>query len=143
MGMTYHGPYADLIDSDDHEGYSARKLPDSRLTSGWTYENREFLGYVAKCACGWTGATLHPPTEEGENAADDEWDHGHLQPLIDEAKRSWHRWADRTGGALTDIANMVRDQQFSHASRALGRLIEQLQTRQRVVEELADGQDRR
>ena len=85
---------------------------------------------------------MHPPTEEGREAADDEWDREHLQPLIHEAKRAWHRWADRTGGAVQDVANLVRDRQFSQASRALARLIEELQTRQRVVDELAEGRDR-
>ncbi|NKE62943.1 hypothetical protein FXN61_41975 [Lentzea sp. PSKA42] len=142
MGITYDGPYADLIDSYGHEGYAARKLPGGQLTSIWNYQNREFLGYVAKCECGWTGSTLHPPTEEGREAAHDEWDHEHLQPLINEAKRAWHRWADRAGGDLKDVANLVRDQQFGHAASLLSRLIEQLETRQRVVTELAEGRDR-
>lgn len=141
MGIVYCGPYADLIDSYSHEGYAARKLPGGQLTSIWNYQNREFLGYVAKCECGWTGSTLHEPTEDGRDAAGDEWDSDHLQQLINDAKRAWHRWADRTGGAVQDVANLVRDRQFSQASRALARLIEDLQTRQRTVEELAEGQD--
>lgn len=141
MGIIYCGPYADLIDSYSHEGYAARKLPSGKLTGTWTPETREFLGYVAKCGCGWTGGTLHPPTDEGEEAAGDEWDREHLQPLINEAKRAWHRWADRAGGDLKDVANLVGDRQFRHASRALARLIHELETRQRVVEELADGRD--
>jgi hypothetical protein len=141
MGITYHGPYADLIGSDDHEGYAARKLPGGKLTATSTHQTREFVGYVAECACYWTGTRVHPPTEEGREAAEDEWDREHLQPLIDEAKRSWDRWADRAGGALKDVANMVRDRQFSHALRALARLIKDLETRQRVVEELAEGRD--
>lgn len=141
MGITYHGPYADLIDSDDHEGYAARKLPSGVLTSIWNRATREFVGYVAQCSCDWTGSTLYPPTEDGREAACDEWDREHLQPLINEAKRAWHRWADRTGGAVRDVANMVRDRQFSRASRALSRLIKELETRQRVVDELAEGRD--
>lgn len=142
MGIVYCGPYADLIDSYNHEGYAARKLPSGKLTATWTLATSEFIGYVAQCSCGWTGSTLFEPSEDGREAAGDEWDGEHLQPLIDEAKRAWHRWADRTGGAVKGVANMVRDRQFGHASRALSRLIEDLQTRQRVVEELAEGRDR-
>ncbi|SDH16671.1 hypothetical protein SAMN05216553_11719 [Lentzea fradiae] len=129
MGIVYCGPYADLIDSYDHEGYADRKLPGGKV------------GYVARCSCGWTGSTLFEPSEDGREAAGDEWDREHLQPLISEAKRAWHRWADRTGGALQNVANLVRDRQFGHASRVLGRLITELETRQRVVEGLADGRD--
>lgn len=141
MGIVYCGPYADLIDSYSHEGYAARKLPSGKLTGTWTHETREFVGYVAQCDCGWTGATLHPPTEQGEETAGDEWDREHLQQLIDKAKRSWRQWADRTGDAVQHVADLVRDQQFHRAAGVLTRLIEQLKVRQRVVAELAEGRD--
>lgn len=82
MGTVYCGPYADLIGSDDHEGYAARILPDGTKTGTWTYATREFRGYRACCACGWRGAVVHPATDAGEESALDDWDHQHLRPLI-------------------------------------------------------------
>ncbi len=88
MGMVYCGPYADAIGYGDHEGYAARLLPDGTETGTWTYETREFHGYRAHCECGWRGATVHPPTDAGAEAADDDWDRDHLRPLIrQEARR--------------------------------------------------------
>lgn len=84
MGTLYRGPYAGLIRDGDvlHEGAAARVLPDGSETGLWTHETREFTGYRAHCDCGWRGTTVYPPTSEGENQADDEWDRAHLQPLI-------------------------------------------------------------
>lgn len=88
MGTIYCGPFAEQIDSYRHEGYAARILPDGTETGSWTYETREFTGYRAHCDCGWRGTTTYPPTERGEELADEEWDHDHLRPLIDtEAQR--------------------------------------------------------
>ncbi|MPZ85232.1 MAG: hypothetical protein GEV28_34530 [Actinophytocola sp.] len=88
MGIVYFGLYADAIDSYSHEGYAARVRPDGSETSVWTYETREFVGYRACCECGWRGSTTYPPTQEGEDQADEEWDHDHLRPLIDAAARA-------------------------------------------------------
>jgi hypothetical protein len=35
MGVTYHGPYADAIAHEEHEGCAARILPDSTETAVW------------------------------------------------------------------------------------------------------------
>ncbi|MGW6445149.1 hypothetical protein [Lentzea sp. NPDC055074] len=141
MGITYHGAYADLIDSGQHEGYAARKLPSGRLTATWTHATSEFVAYVAKCACGWTGTTQFEPSEDGREAAGDEWEHAHLKPLITKATRAWDRWADQTAEDIRHIPHLVRDQEFGMAEQALAWLIEQLQTRRRVVAELAEGRD--
>jgi hypothetical protein len=62
MGVTYHGPYAEAIGYDDHEGYAARILPDGTETAVWTYETREFRAYRTRCACGWRGSGRYPAT---------------------------------------------------------------------------------
>ena len=82
MGAIYCGPYADEIGYDDHEGYAARILPDGTETGTLTYETRAFRSYRAHCTCGWRGTARYPATDSGEDAALDEWDHDHLQPLI-------------------------------------------------------------
>ena len=143
MGITYHGPYADLIDAHSHEGYAARKLPTGKLTGTWTVQTRDFVGYVAVCECGWTGATVHPPTDQGEEDAELEWDRDHLGALITTAKRGWHRWADQTATALHHVADLVTDHQHTRAADVLTRLIKQLQARRRLTAEIANsGQDR-
>lgn len=90
MGTVYCGPYADAIGYDHHEGYAARLLPNGTETGTWTYETREFCGYRAHCECGWRGAIVHPATDAGEEAAEEDWDHYHLRPLI---KQEAHRHA--------------------------------------------------
>ncbi|ASR33857.1 hypothetical protein BAY61_01360 [Prauserella marina] len=88
MGTVYCGPFAEAVGYHDHEGYSARILPDGTETAIWTYETREFVGYRAHCECGWRGRHRYAATDEGEQLADEEWDRDHLRPLIDaEAQR--------------------------------------------------------
>ena len=72
-----------LDDLDDHEGYADRRLPDGQLAGGvWTYATREFTAYVAACGCGWQATGEHPPTEEGEEAAVDQWRSEHAEPEL-------------------------------------------------------------
>ena len=72
-----------LDDLDDHEGYADRRLPDGRLAVGvWTYATREFAAYVAACGCGWHATGEYPPTDEGEEAAVDQWRREHGEPLL-------------------------------------------------------------
>ena len=87
---------------DDHEGYAARKLPDSTLTATWTQATAAFTAYVASCACGWTATAEHPPSEAGEDAALDDWA-GHADQQETEAQAQ-------------------RRQQLAATLRALGRL---------------------
>jgi hypothetical protein len=72
-----------LEDLDDHEGYADRRLPNGQLAGGvWTSATREFTAYVAACGCGWQATGEHPPTEEGEEAAVDQWRWEHAEPLL-------------------------------------------------------------
>ncbi|HET9442277.1 MAG TPA: hypothetical protein VFO65_03070 [Acidimicrobiales bacterium] len=66
---------------EPHEGYAARRLADGSLTATWTADTADFEAYVAVCACGWQGGT-YSPTEEGSEAAGDEWHHAHWRPLV-------------------------------------------------------------
>jgi hypothetical protein len=138
MGTVYHGPYANLIDAYHHEGYAARKLPTGLLTSTWSYATREFRHHVAKCGCGWTGSTLHPPTEQGEQDALEEWDRKHLQVLIRKARTTWRPWADRTARAVHEVADLIGDGQHHQAAELLSRLITRLEERRRIAADLAN-----
>ena len=62
---------------EPHEGYPARRLADGTLSAGGT---ADFEAYVAVCSCGWRGGT-YEPTEAGYEAAGEEWDAEHWQPL--------------------------------------------------------------
>jgi hypothetical protein len=37
---------------------------------------------VAACGCGWQATGAHPPTEEGEEAAVDQWRSEHAEPEL-------------------------------------------------------------
>jgi hypothetical protein len=105
-----------LEDLDDHEGYADRRLPNGRLAGGvWTSATREFTAYVAACGCGWQATGEHPPTEEGEEAAVDQWRSEHAEPeLARHATR--HRlalarileWLGAQAGRLHDPATVAR-----------------------------------
>jgi hypothetical protein len=71
---------------ESHEGYGARRLPSGKLTSSWTHETREFTAYVAACDCGWSGGD-YPPTDDGEEAAVEEWRRTHMAPLFPKLAR--------------------------------------------------------
>jgi hypothetical protein len=81
-----------LDDLDDHEGYAARRLPDGSLTGTWTAATAAFTGYVACCGCGWHASTQHPPTQGGEEAAEEQWLAEHGQPQL--ARRAERRRTD-------------------------------------------------
>jgi hypothetical protein len=117
-----------LDDLDDHEGYADRRLPDGQLGGGvWTYATREFTA----CGCGWQATGEHPPTEEGEEAAVDQWRWEHAEPEL--ARQATRRrgelarvlgWLAGQAGRLEDPATLER------VSRALGRtraLVDDLQ----------------
>jgi hypothetical protein len=103
-----------LEDLDDHEGYADRRLPDGRLAGGvWTYATREFTGYVAACGCGWHATHDHLPTEDGEEAAVDQWRWEHAEPLL--ARQATRRrgelglelrWLGRQADRLNDPATL-------------------------------------
>ncbi len=66
---------------EPHEGYAVRQLADGTVTAAWTAANTGFVAYVAACSCGWRGTCSHEPTEDGYEAAGEEWDAEHWQPL--------------------------------------------------------------
>ncbi len=70
-----------LDDLYDHEGYGARRLPDGTVTGTWSAETATFEAYIASCGCGWHGGD-HPPTEDGYEAAVEEWESSHTRPLL-------------------------------------------------------------
>jgi hypothetical protein len=134
-----------LDDLDDHEGYADRRLPDGQLAGGvWTYTTRHFTAYVAACGCGWQATGEHPPTEEGEEAAVDQWRSEHATPEL--ARQATRRredlarvleWLGGQAGRLEDPATVER------VSRALGRtraLVDDLQ--RDLAREASEREDR-
>jgi hypothetical protein len=81
VGVVREGLY-------DHEGYAARKLEDGSLTGTWNAATAAFTAYVAACGCGWTAEVEHPPTQDGEDAALDDWTaHADQQQARQQARR--------------------------------------------------------
>ena len=74
MGTVYD-------DLPDHEGYGLCVGADSSDRA----DARTFAAYQAACECGWRGRVLHPPSDDGYDAAVDEWDRGHARPLLEQA----------------------------------------------------------
>ena len=89
-----------LDDLYNHEGYGARRLPDGTLTATWSAA--AFDAYVAACGCGWHGGD-HPPTEEGYDAAVDEWEHDHARPLLGTTVPA------EVSEAIADVKEAIRD----------------------------------
>jgi hypothetical protein len=112
-----------LEDLYDHEGYADRRLADGRLAGGvWSRDTREWSGYVAACGCGWHATRDHPPTEQGEELAVDQWRREHGEPLL--AQQATRRrdelgrvldWLGSQRDRLEDPANLQR------IGRAIGR----------------------
>jgi hypothetical protein len=72
-----------IEDLDDHEGYVLWRLRDGTLTAAWTSDNRrQVTAYVADCECGWRSTRAHPPTEQGDEAAREEWVREHAVPEL-------------------------------------------------------------
>jgi hypothetical protein len=91
----------------DHEGYGARRLPDGSLTGTWTAATAVFSAHVAACSCGWHGEREHPPTDDGEQAAIEQWETEHATPLL--ARQMTRRRAElaQVLRALGGIADFV------------------------------------
>jgi hypothetical protein len=104
-----------IIDElDDHEGCALWRLADGTLTGAGT-RGVEFTAYVAGCGCGWHSRHQHPPTEEGEEAAYEQWEREHaVVELARQATR--HRqdlgrvleWLGGQAGRLHDRATLDR-----------------------------------
>jgi hypothetical protein len=92
-----------LDDLDGHEGYPLRQLPDGITTSRWPTGTARSTGYIAACDCGWTGADRYEPTEDGYDAALDEWEHDHARPLLE------HVIPDRVQELLRETMRALRD----------------------------------
>ena len=119
-----------LDDLDDHEGYADRRLPDGQLAGGvWTYATREFTAYVAVCGCGWQATGEHPPTEEGEEAAVDQWRSEHAEPgagppghPAPRRPLAWMlRWLGTQADRLEDPATLEAVSRAVDHARAAGR----------------------
>jgi hypothetical protein len=98
-----------LDDLYDHDGYAARRLPDGQLTGTWSAATAAFTGYVASCGCGWQASAEHPPTQDGEEAAEDQWVAEHGEPLL--ARQAERRRADlaRVLAWLGEQADRLQD----------------------------------
>ena len=92
----------------------------------WTYATRHFTAYVAACGCGWQATAAHPPTEEGEEAAVDQWRSEHAQPEL--ARQATRRrgelarvleWLGGQAGRLEDPATLERIRRALGRTRAL------------------------
>ena len=103
-----------LDDLDDHEGHALGRLVDGTVTGAWTH-GVEFTAYVAGCACGWHSRHQHPPTEQGEQAAYEQWEREHaVVELARQATR--HRqdlarvleWLGNQAGRLHDPTTLDR-----------------------------------
>jgi hypothetical protein len=105
-----------IIDElDDHEGYALWRLSDGTLTGAWTHGVGEFTAYVAGCKCGWHSRREHPPTEEGEEAAYEQWEREHALPeLARQATRHLQdlarvlEWLGDQAGGLHDPSTVDR-----------------------------------
>ena len=137
-----------IIDElDDHEGYALWRLADGTLTGAGTHGVRDLTAYVAGCACGWQSRREHPPTEEGEEAAYQQWEREHaVVELARQATR--HRedlarmleWLGGQAGRLEDPATVDR---VARGLDRAHRLLADLQRdRERQASEREAGGDR-
>jgi hypothetical protein len=95
-------------DLDDHEGYALRRRPDGTLTAVWSAATRAFTAYVAGCDCGWRGLRDHPPTEDGQAAAEADWDR-HANRMLAERGDRRRRELAQTLRALGRLAEHTDD----------------------------------
>lgn len=69
---------------DDHGGYVAGRYRDGSLSDSWTDVLRcapgTFVGFVPRCACGWTGRE-RVASPAGAMACRQEWFLAHVVPL--------------------------------------------------------------
>lgn len=140
MGIVYDGPYADQV-GYEHEGYAARVMPDGTLSGSWGggVPDDAHIGFRAACGCGWVGETLHPGGDydgPGGEAALDEWDREHLQPLIDKAAGDWAPWAERVGRLASAVAEHVKAGRLDRAAQAMQDLAGDVRKRERMISTL-------
>jgi hypothetical protein len=99
-----------LDDLYDHEGFADRRLADGRLAGGvWSRDTLDWTGYVAACGCGWHASRDWPPTEDGEEAAVDQWRSEHGEPLLTRQTTRRREELARVLGWLGDQAGQLDD----------------------------------
>lgn len=135
MGRVYDGPYADLVGAE-HEGYPARVSSSGSATGRCSVGTAEFRAYLAACGCGWHGDVAYPPTGAGAGEALAEWESDHLRPLITQAAGSWSAWAEQVAGRARAVAGHVGKSRPDRALLVLERLVEDAQSRLRIVQRL-------
>jgi hypothetical protein len=128
-----------IEDLDDHEGYADRRLPNGQLAGGvWTYSTRHFTAYVAVCGCGWQASDEHPPTEDGEEAAIDQWLVEHATPELARQTTRRRGTLDRELRWLATQADRLQDPATLQAvSRALDHARQLVTDLQRQLERSA------
>jgi hypothetical protein len=146
MGTQYVGPYAEEIGY--HEGYAVAVIDGQEPPHSWIHHEGEDGYLVAACDCGhdgnqWRGTGRYPLTDAGEDQALAEWDHEHLQTLIDKAASQWPAWADRSGRAVQEAASAIAAGKYADAAEILGRLSADVTYRSRMASELAEHAEHR
>jgi hypothetical protein len=78
--------------------------------------------YVAVCGCGWQATGEHPPTEDGEEAAIDQWRSEHATPELARQATRRREELGRVLGWLGGQANRLEDPAtVERVRRAVGR----------------------
>ncbi|MGH3859636.1 hypothetical protein [Actinokineospora sp.] len=93
-------------------------MPDGEFSNGeWSdrYPHDTHTAFVAACSCGWHGTPEHPPTDAGEEAAYDEWQRDHLNPMV-RAEASRHTIP---ANVLLPFLNSLRNAATSDADGTL------------------------
>jgi hypothetical protein len=121
-----------IEDLDGHEGYVLWRLRDGTLTAAWTLDNRrQATAYVAECECGWRSNREHPPTEQGDEAARQEWVREHAVPeLARQATRRREQLASMLGWLAQQRDRLEDPEGLRRVSEGLawaGELAERLQ----------------
>ena len=124
-----------LGDLYDHEGYAARRLPDGTLTGTWTHATREFTAYLPACGCGWRNPHQHPPTDQGWEAALEDWRAEHAVPLLAQQADRRRQELARVLGWLGDQADRLEDPAILTRVRSgIGRAHQLAEDLQRALE---------
>lgn len=142
MGMIYDGPYAEDVNRDGmHEGYVGRVLPDRSVTASWDLNDwTDHIGLVGACSCGWQSPYVRPPGEDDSpdyEAALRDFEHGHLDPLIDEARAaSWPRWVHTVTAYANRVADLTAQGRYDEASSQLHALATEVTRRDGVIAQI-------
>jgi hypothetical protein len=97
---------------------------------------------VAVCGCGWQATGEHPPTEDGEEAATDQWRSEHAEPELARQATRRREELGRVLGWLGDQAGRLEDPAtLERVSRAVGRARALVDDLQRELEREASGRE--